>query len=86
MMKQHFVLSSYGGWVVRAVALQSSKTAILPRPRYESHSGLQYWSLKIRKNFTLFKYQGAGWPMAAYNIKPSESYQHTQCVVNDAGT
>ena len=31
--------SSNGGWVVRAVALQSSNTAILPRPRLRSRLG-----------------------------------------------
>ena len=32
-------LPSHGGWVVRAVALQYSKTAILLRPRFESRFG-----------------------------------------------
>ena len=33
--------------VVEAVALQSSKTPILLRPRFESGLGLQYWSFQI---------------------------------------
>ena len=37
-----YLPSSHGGWVVRAVALQSLKTAILLRPRFKSHLGLQY--------------------------------------------
>ena len=45
----------HGGWVFRALALQSSKTAILLRPRFQSCLGLQNQLHEIRHNFTLFK-------------------------------
>ena len=35
-------LTSHGGWVVRAVALQSTQTAILLRPRFKSRSESKY--------------------------------------------
>ena len=77
-LQLNIVSSSHGGWVVRAVALQSSKRVILLRPRFESRSRLWYWLFKIRNYFTPFKLQDAGWPMAAYNIKQSEGFQNTQ--------
>ena len=45
--------TSRGGWVVKAVVLQSIKTAILLRPRFEYRSGLQYWLLEIIKIISL---------------------------------
>ena len=60
--------SSHGGWVVRAIALQPSKTAMLLGLRLESRAPLWYQLLEIRNNFTLFKSQCARWPMVAYII------------------
>ena len=47
-------LTGRGGWVVSLVAWQSSNTAILRWPRFNSHWGLQYWSLEIIKSLSWY--------------------------------